>query len=134
VTVLVALALCGAERAHAQVRARAEVTCRPAGEKLHYDCLVKLANARTGEPLSGMRLTVGASMPSMPAAHNVRPVAATEDQDKGSYRARVVLEMHGDWALQLDLSGPVRDRVVKLLRFESDRVDEPSAAPGRHRH
>ncbi len=134
VTVLVALALCGVERAHAQVRARAEVTCRPASEKLHYDCIVKLANARTGEPLSGMRLTVGADMPSMPAAHNVRPVAATEDQDKGTYRARIVLEMHGDWALQLDLSGAVRDRVVKLLRFESDRVDEPSAAPGRHRH
>jgi hypothetical protein len=133
-TVLVALALCSVGSAHAQVRARAEVTCRPAGEKLHYDCLVKLANARTGEPLSGMRLTVGASMPSMPAAHNVRPVVATEDQVKGTYQARIVLEMHGDWALQLDLSGAARDRVVKLLRFESDRVNEPSAAPGRHRH
>jgi hypothetical protein len=30
----------------------------------------------------------------------------------------------------------VRDRVVKLLRFESDRVGEatPTQAPGRHRH
>ncbi len=132
--VLAAFALCAAGRAHAQIRAKADVSCRPGAEKLHYDCIIKLANSRTGEPLSGMKLTMGASMPSMPAAHNVRPVAATEDRDKGTYRARIVLEMHGDWALQLDLSGAVRDRVIKLLRFEGDRVDEPPAAPGRHRH
>jgi hypothetical protein len=44
--------------------------------------------------------------------------------------------MHGDWALKLDLSGAVRDRVVKLLRFESDRVGEatPAPPPARHRH
>jgi hypothetical protein len=75
-------------------------------------------------------------MPSMPAAHSVRPVKATEEQDKGTYRARIALEMYGDWALRLELSGAVRDRVVKLLRFESDRVGEatPTQAPGRHRH
>ena len=75
-------------------------------------------------------------MPSMPAAHNVRPVKATEEEDKGTYRARIALEMHGDWALRLDLSGAVRDRVIKILRFESDRVDEttPARPSGRHRH
>lgn len=130
------LAIGGAECAHAQVRAKADMSCRPGAEKLQYDCVFKLANARTGEPLSGLTLTVGASMPSMPAAHNVRPVTATEGQDKGTYRARIVLEMHGDWALRLDLAGAVRDRVVKVLRFESDQVDDapPARAPGRHRH
>ena len=93
-------------------------------------------NARTNEPLSGLGLTVGADMPSMPAAHNVRPVRAAEDEEKGTYRARIVLEMHGDWALRLDLSGSVRDRVIKMLRFQSDGVGEvsPAQAPGRHRH
>ncbi len=133
-TTLAMFALCGLENAHAQVRAKAEVNCRPA-EKLQYDCVIKLANSRTSEPLSGLTLTVSADMPSMPGAHNVRPVKATEEQDKGTYRARIALEMYGDWALRLELSGAVRDRVVKLLRFESDRVGEatPTQAPGRHR-
>lgn len=133
-TTLAMLALCGLENAHAQVRAKAEVSCRPA-EKLQYDCVIKLANSRTSEPLSGLTLTVSADMPSMPGAHNARPVKATEEQDKGTYRARIALEMYGDWAVRLELSGAVRDRVVKLLRFESDRVGEatPTQAPGRHR-
>jgi YtkA-like len=130
------LALCGPEYAHAQVRAKADISCRPGAETLQYDCVIKLANSRTGEPLSGLTLTVGAEMPSMPAAHNVRPVKAAENEDQGTYRARIALEMHGDWALRLELSGAVRDRVVKVLRFESDRVDEapPARTPGRHRH
>jgi YtkA-like len=135
-TAIAMLALCSPENAQAQVRAKADVSCRPGVEKLQYDCIIKLANSRTNEPLSGLTLMVGADMPTMPAAHNVRPVAATEDQDKGTYRARIVLEMYGDWALRLDLSGAVRDRVVKTLRFESDGVGEatPAQAPGRHRH
>jgi YtkA-like len=135
VTTLAMLALCDCENAHAQVRAKADVSCRPA-EELQYDCSIKLANSRTGEPLSGLTLMVGAEMPSMPAAHNVRPVKATEEQDKGTYRARIELEMYGDWALRLELSGAVRDRVIKLLRFESDRVGEatPAPPPGRRRH
>lgn len=134
VATLAMLALCGVETAHAQVRAKADVSCRPA-EELQYDCIIKLANSRTGEPLSGLTLTVGADMPSMAGAHYVRPVKATEEPDKGTYRARIELEMHGDWALKLDLSGAVRDRVVKLLRFESDRVGEatPAPPPARHR-
>jgi hypothetical protein len=131
------LALCGLGSANAQVRARADITCASTPQALQYDCIIKLANSRTNEPLSGLTLTVGADMPSMAGAHNVRPVSATEDSDKGTYRARIVLEMHGDWALQLNLSGPVRDRVVKVLRFEGDRVGEaaPTRKSGRpHRH
>jgi hypothetical protein len=44
--------------------------------------------------------------------------------------------MHGDWALQLNLSGPVRDRVVTVIRFDPDRA-MPGAAPKaqpRHKH
>ena len=135
-TVIAMFALCGPETARAQVRAKADVGCQPGAEKLQYDCTIKLANSRTSEPLAGLTLMVGADMPSMPAVHNVRPVRAAEDQDKGTYRARIVLEMYGDWALRLELSGAVRDRVVKTLRFESDRVGEatPAPAPGRHRH
>ena len=122
--------------AHAQVRAKADVECKPGPHKLQYDCVIKLANARTNEPLSGLTLTIGADMPSMPGAHSVRPIVAKEDSDKGTYRALIGLEMHGDWALQLNLSGPIRDRVVKVLRFEGDRVGEapPARKHGPHKH
>lgn len=136
VAVAALLALGNPGSVHAQVRAKADIDCKPGAEKLQYDCIIKLANARTNEPLSGLTLTVGADMPSMPGAHSVRPIVATEDAGKGVYRVLVTLEMHGDWALHLNLSGAIRDRVVKMLRFEGDRVGE-TAAPRRqapHRH
>ena len=73
------LALGNPGSAHAQVRAKADVDCKPGAQKLQYDCVIKLANARTNEPLSGLTLTIGADMPSMPGAHSVRPIVATED-------------------------------------------------------
>ena len=119
----------------AQVRAKADVACRPAGTTLQYDCSITLTNSRTNEPLTGVTLTVGADMPSMPMMHNVRPVTATPGEKPGAYQASLQLEMHGDWALQLNLSGPLRDRVVTTLRFDPDRVT-PAAArtPPRHKH
>jgi hypothetical protein len=120
--------------AEAQMRAKADVTCKQAGGPLEYDCIVKLANARSNEPLSGVSLSIGADMPSMPGVHHLRPAVATEDQEKGTYRAKLVLDMHGDWALQLNLSGPTRDRVVKVLRFEGDSVSEPRASRDRKPH
>lgn len=119
---------------YAQVRAKADVTCTAAGKMLHYDCVIKLANARSGEPVSGVTLSVGADMPSMPGVHNVRPVKADEQPEKGVYKARIVLEMHGDWAVRLDLSGAVRDRIIAMLRFEGDEVSAVKHSTGRHKH
>ncbi|NWG24453.1 MAG: FixH family protein [Pseudorhodoplanes sp.] len=123
-----------AHPAFAQVRAKADVTCRQAGGPLEYDCIVKLINARSSEPLSGVSLTIGADMPSMPGVHHLRPAVAIEDQERGTYRAKLVLDMHGDWALQLNLSGPLRDRIVKVLRFEGGEVGEVKAGQGRKAH
>jgi hypothetical protein len=121
-------ALCVAITAPAaEVRAKADVECQASPAKLQYDCTVKLANARTNEPLSGARVSIGADMPSMPMAHNVRPVSAMPAQEPGTYRARVTLEMHGDWALRIDVAGPFRDRIVKVMRFAPGRV-EPAPA------
>ena len=68
--------------------------------------------------MTGVEVTVGADMPSMPMAHNVKPVKAVPGSEPGTYRARIELEMHGDWAVKVDLAGPVRDRIVKSMRFE----------------
>jgi YtkA-like len=136
VAIAATLAVGNLGSAHAQVRATADISCKPGPQKLQYDCVIKVANARTNEPLSGLTLTIGADMPSMPGVHSVRPAVATEDSDKGTYRAHITLEMHGDWALQLNLSGAMRDRVVKVLRFEGDRVGEavPARKHGPHKH
>ena len=47
---------------------------------------------------------------------------------------RATLEMHGDWALQLNLSGPLRDRVVTTLRFDPDKVAPATKAAPPHKH
>lgn len=133
IAAMAALAVCPPETAHAQVRAKADVTCASAGTMLHYDCVIRLADARSGEPISGVTLSVGADMPSMPGMHNVRSVRATEQPERGVYKVRLVLEMHGDWAVHVDLTGPVRDRVITVLRFEGDDVSDVKPAPDRHK-
>ena len=102
----------------AGVKARAEVSCAATAKPLEYDCTIKLSDSRSGAALTDVEVTVGADMPSMPMAHNVRPVKATHGSEPGTYRAQIKLEMHGDWAVKVDLSGPVRDRIVKSMRFE----------------
>jgi hypothetical protein len=111
-----------APAARAADRAKADVACRPSGEVLQYDCTIKLTNARTGAALTEVALTVGADMPSMPGMHNVPPATATPADEAGTYHVLLELEMHGDWALQLNLAGPLRDRLIKRLRFEDGRV------------
>jgi YtkA-like len=118
----------------ADARTRADVTCAPTAKALQYDCTIKLTDARTGAPLSGVSLTVGADMPSMPMAHNVRPARARAGKEPGVYSARIELEMHGDWALRLDIAGPFRDRIVKTMRFEPDPAADGAPARTPHKH
>ncbi len=125
-----AVAACSPAIAFAQIRAKADVACRPTPTALQYDCTITLTNARTNEPLRDVTLTVGADMPSMPMMHNVRPAKAVPREVPGSYQVTLVLEMHGDWMLQLNLSGPLRDRLVTIIRFEPDRA-EPQAPSSR---
>lgn len=100
------------------IRATAEVACEPGAKALEYACDIQLSDRRTGTPLEGLAVTVGATMPSMPMAHNVRPVQAQPGDTPGSYSAVLELEMYGVWALQLDLAGPIRDRLVATLDFQ----------------
>jgi hypothetical protein len=131
--ILLFAALLASPAAAQAVRAKADVGCASAGKALLYDCTIRLTNARSGAALSGVTVTVGADMPSMPGAHNVRPVKAIEQAEKGTYKVQLELEMHGDWAVRLDLSGPLRDRVIAMLRFEGAQVGPANpAAPGKH--
>ena len=88
-------------------RVRAEMGCKATGTDFVYDCVIRLTPA-----LPGVQVTVGADMPSMPMAHHVKPVRARPGKAPGEYRATLDLEMRGEWAVKLRLSGAVRDVLV----------------------
>ena len=117
---LMAVAAGGAEAAD---RAEAEVTCLPTREKLVYDCLVRLTNAHSKAVISGAEVAVSADMPSMPMAHNVRPVSANAVRgEPGVYGFRMKLEMQGEWALKIGVNKPFRDLVIRVLDFGPNLV------------
>jgi hypothetical protein len=96
---------------------KADLECRSTGTDFVYDCTIRVT--RGGKPLEGARITVGADMPSMPMAHNIKPVKAQPAQAPGEYRARLDLEMLGVWAVKLRLAGPVRDQLILHYEFDS---------------
>jgi hypothetical protein len=93
----------------------ASLECKYTGKDFIYDC--RIALQRGGEPLSGAEITVGADMPSMPMAHNIKPVKAKPTSRPGEYQARLDLEMPGEWAVKLRIAGPVRDQLVLHYNF-----------------
>ncbi|MDE0531102.1 MAG: FixH family protein [Albidovulum sp.] len=101
-------------------RKDADIACDPTGQRLVYDCSVMLTERRSGDPISGAEFSVGADMPSMPGAHNVKPVPAIPHDEPGLYGARIELDMPGEWAIRLDFTKPNRDRVVKKLYFSGN--------------
>ncbi len=103
--------------ASAGERAKADLDCKATDEKLVYDCTIMLMNRNNGDPIPGAKIVIKADMPSMPMAHNAPPVTAIATGKPGNYHARLKLEMHGEWALTIDISGPLRDRLVKKLQL-----------------
>jgi hypothetical protein len=118
---LLALLLAGVALPATAQRLDAEIDCKPTRQDLVYDCRFLLREAKTGKPVSGAEVSVGADMPSMPMAHNVKPVKATPGKAPGEYTARIALEMFGEWALKLNVRGPTRDLVVK--KFSAQEPD-----------
>jgi hypothetical protein len=88
-----------------------QVECAATDVRLAYDCIITLANKKTGQAINDAEFTVSADMPSMPGAHAVRPVAVM-NHGMGMYHIQLVLEMYGEWALTMDFTQPKRDRVV----------------------
>ena len=86
------------------------MSCKFTGTDFVYDCLIRISQG--GKPLSGAEVRVGADMPSMPMAHNVKPVKARPGKAPGEYRATLDLDMTGEWTVKLRLSGAVRDVLV----------------------
>lgn len=98
-------------------RAKVDLRCEAVAIGPTLDCVVQLA-APNGAPLAGAQVTLGATMPSMPMAHRVKPTVASATGRPGEYRGTLALEMSGVWALQVDIAGPLRDRAVVRLQAE----------------
>ena len=98
-------------------RAKVALRCDAVASGPTLDCVVQLA-ASDGQPLNSAQVMLGAQMPSMPMAHRVKPSVAAPTGRPGEYRGTLELEMSGVWALQVDISGPLRDRAVVRLQAE----------------
>jgi hypothetical protein len=95
---------------------QAKLDCKLTDTDFVYDCRIRLQ-----PPTSGVRISVDADMPSMPMAHNTVPVTAEPGNAPGEYRATLDLEMPGEWAVTLRLSGAMRKELVLNYVFpESD--------------
>ena len=117
-------------------RAAAEVACTPTGEALVWSCTIAVTGRKSGEPVVADSLSVKADMPSMAMAHNIPPAKAKPMGGMpGHYMATLELEMHGEWALAIEVDGRtagsqarVRDKVIVKREFGSGRM------PGGHKH
>ena len=98
-------------------RAKAQVNCTPTERDFVYDCMIVLTGRMSDQPLDGAKIVVGADMPTMPMAHNVRPVTAVATGTPGTYHARIELAMFGEWALKIEISGPTRDKIFHTMHF-----------------
>ena len=114
-----ALAL-AASPALAQERMGADVPCKRIGQTMEYDCLLMLKGKLSGHPIQGAGVVVGAVMPAMPMAHNIKPVKAEATGKPGEYKFRLALEMHGEWALKIRLAKPRQDLIVHTMMFKPE--------------
>ena len=83
----------------------AEVSCTQVGTTMAHDCVPMLKGRNSGQPIQGA-IVVGADMPPMPRAHNIKPVKAEPMGKPGEYKLRIMLDMHGEWAFKFRLAKP----------------------------
>lgn len=108
-------------------RHRVDLGCKPTEKALVYLCTVSIIDA-AGKPVDGADMLLSADMPSMPMAHNVKPVNLRPAAGKpGIYESSLELEMLGEWAVKLQLKAPHPDVVVRKLDFQRDQVSPVAA-------
>ena len=97
-----------------------QTECTATAKKFEYNCNVLFLHKK--KAMSGYSGIVGATMPSMAMAHNVKPVKFTEKEGMaGHYEFIIQLEMLGEWMFQYDISQPKRDRVMEKLIFDKTK-------------
>ena len=105
------------------------VDCHANGEGPLLTCYVTVKDANR-RAISDADITLKAHMPSMPMAHSVKPIKAAAVDQNGRYRATLQLQMPGIWAVEVDVRGPVRERVISRI----DTEVEPTKATEQIKH
>ena len=107
--------------------------CSSFGKGPMLECAVKVTG-KDGAPLNGASMTLGALMPSMPMAHTVKRVNAAPTGQPGEYKGTLKLEMAGFWAVDVDISGPARDKATRHVQVmpcnAGDKCAAQSVKPG----
>lgn len=99
-------------------------SCSATQVNLVYNCQFDLV--QDSHPITNAEIAVSASMPSMPMAHNVKPVTSrASDETPGQYLFELELAMTGEWLVIFDISDPVRDRLQEKFMFNTDGSVEP---------
>lgn len=112
--------------ASADTRMAAKLACEATTVNLAYDCTVHIEDSASKAALDGLSIEVKADMPSMAMAHNIPPVRAMPTNEPGIYAFPIKLDMFGNWAFSIRVSGARNDLLVEVLSF---REGEMNAAP-----
>ena len=104
-------------------RPQVQLQCVSYGMGPMLECTAALQRA-DGSALEGAQVMLGALMPSMPMAHTIKPVKATPTGKPGEYKGTLELEMLGLWSVEVDISGPARDKVARPLMVHECKGDQ----------
>ena len=117
------LALVPAIALSANERPMVNVECKPTDEKLIFECTFDVMGKKSHQPIEGAAFKVNADMPTMPLAHNVRPIRPDPvDGTPGRYEGRLELEMLGEWVIKMTFDKPVRDIVIEKVTFGNEAM------------
>ncbi len=94
---------------------KTETNCKKTEVRLKYDCLVIIKKG--DDNINNAEVMVGADMPSMPMAHNVKPVKVDKSKKDGEYSFVIQLEMLGEWKFIYNFTKPERDKIFEKLDF-----------------
>ena len=112
-------------------RPEVDVNCKPTKEKYVYHCMFDVTGKKSQEPIKAAIFRVNANMPTMPMAHNVKPIEPVPIPEKpGTYHGNLQLEMMGEWTLKMTFKKPVRDVVVRKLMFGEKAMKNEQAGQG----
>lgn len=112
-------------------RINAQVHCAAGDKDQLFNCVFNITKNHV--PLEEAEFSVQAEMPTMPMAHNARPVPAHQMDQAGFYHAGIDIAMDGAWVLKLIFERPQRDLVIVQTHFPPHVSPSESHAPA-HNH
>lgn len=84
---------------------------------LEREALITVKDQK-GQPVSDAAIEVNVDMPSMPMMHAVPKAIAKPAGEPGRYKTNFTLEMPGEWAARIEVTKPVRVKVIKKFNVE----------------